>query len=109
MSRVARLGKTGVSIGGSLTRILRKCGKAGCRCATEPDARHEAHLLTWKENGKTRSAYVPVDMIEEVACWTRERQKVKALLAEMDVLAVTMLKSHAGASRARKGAKHRLM
>jgi hypothetical protein len=107
LSRAKRLGAGGISMGGSLTRILRKCGKAGCRCATDMASRHEAHLVTWKENGKTRSAYVPVDMAEEVACWIQERRKLKALLAEMDSLAVELLKGHAAASRARKDATRR--
>jgi len=100
LARAKRLGQSKVSAGGSLTRILRKCGKPGCRCATDTDARHEAHLLTWKEGGRTRSVYVPVDMVEEVRCWTRERKRLKLLLAEMDALAVEMIKSHARASRA---------
>jgi hypothetical protein len=102
LKRAKRLGESGVSVGGSLTRTLRKCGKAGCRCASDPDGRHEAYLLTWKEQGKTRAAYVPVDMIKEVSSWVKERQKIKELLAEMDSLAVAMLKAHAASSRAKK-------
>lgn len=108
LSRAKRLGAGGISMGGSLTRILRKCGKAGCHCAAEMTARHEAHLVTWKENGKTRSAYVPVDMAKEVACWIQERRTLKKLLAEMDSLAVELLKNHVAASRAKKSAKRRL-
>ena len=107
LSRIRQLGTSGISIGGSLTRIRRRCGKDTCRCATEPDARHEAFLLTWKEKGKTRSAYVPADMKVEVTNWVRERRKTKKLLAEMDVLAVAVLKNHAAASRARRGAPRR--
>jgi hypothetical protein len=107
LSRAKKLGISGISVGGSLTRVLRKCGKAKCRCAAGGEARHEAHLLTWKEEGKTCSAYVPVDLVEEVEGWVRERRKIKALLAEMDALAVELLKCHAEASRARKGAKRR--
>ena len=107
LSRIKRLGNSDISIGGSLTRILRRCGKSGCRCATEPDARHKAYLLTWKVEGKTRSAYVPTDMIAEVTCWVRERQKIKKLLAEMDALAMELLKSHSAANRAGKGAARR--
>ena len=109
LSRAGKLGAGGISTGGSLTRILRKCGKAGCRCAVEPSARHEAHLLTWKVKGKTQAAYVPVDMAEEVRQWTSERRRLKKVLAEMDALVVELLKSHAAASRARKNAKRRLM
>ena len=108
LSRVGKLSAGGISVGGSLTRVLRRCGKAGCRCAMEPSARHEAHLLTWKLKGKTQAAYVPVDMTEEVRQWTLERRRLKQILAEMDALVVALLKNHAAAGRARKNARNRL-
>ncbi|MEI8079510.1 MAG: DUF6788 family protein [bacterium] len=107
-SRAKNLGTGGISAGGSLTRVLRKCGKAGCRCAADPSARHEAHLLTWKVKGKTQAAYVPVDIAEEVRQWTQERRRLKKVLAEMDVLVVALLKCHSAASRAKKEVKLRL-
>ena len=73
----------------------------------EPSARHEAHLLTSKVEGKTQAAYVPVDMAEEVKQWTVERRRLKKVLAEMDALVVALLKSHAAASRARRNARRR--
>ena len=106
-TRIAALGKRlagrGVSVGGSLACVKRKCGKAACRCAMDPEARHEAWQLTWKELGRTRSAYVPMDMAEEVSCWIEERRRLKRLLEEMDALAVELLKRHAASSRAKKG------
>ena len=62
-ARNKRLGQAGISIGGSLTRILRKCGKKQCRCAENPGFRHE-------------------------------------LLAEIDSLALKILKAHAAKNRA---------
>jgi hypothetical protein len=107
LSRVRKLGTAGISVGGSLTCIRRKCGKRTCRCATDREARHEAFLLTWKEGGRTRCAYVPTDMIDEVSAWVQERRKTKLLLAEMDELAVALLKNHTAARRARRGGTRR--
>jgi hypothetical protein len=99
-ARNKRLGQAGISIGGSLTRILRKCGKKQCRCAENPGFRHEAYLLTWKEKGKTNAQYVSVDMVKEVRDWIRERKRIKKLLAEIDSLALKILKAHAAKNRA---------
>jgi hypothetical protein len=103
LARSRRLGETGVSLGGSMTRILRKCGKKQCRCADDPAARHEAYILTWKETGRTHAQYVPVDMIKDVQNWIEERKRIKRLLAEIDTLALDMVRAHAAANRA--GAK----
>ena len=102
-ARNKRLGEAGVSIGGSLTRILRKCGKKQCRCAENPDFRHEAYILTWKEDGKTHAQYVPVDMVKDVQDWIQERKRIRKLLAEIDSLALKILRAHAAKNRA--GAK----
>jgi hypothetical protein len=102
-----RLGRPAVSTGGTLTRVLRKCGKPSCRCASDPEARHGAHILTWKEAGRTRAAYIPADMVAEVRKWTLERKRLRALLSEMDALVLEMLKDHAAASRAGRRAKPR--
>jgi hypothetical protein len=41
---------------GSITAIVRRCGKPGCRCARPNDPGHGPNIrLTYKENGKTHS------------------------------------------------------
>jgi hypothetical protein len=99
-ARRRELGQGGISIGGSLVRTLRKCGRENCRCAQDPEARHAAHVLTTKVRRKTKVVYVPVDMVEEARLWVQERRRIRRLLAEMDALAERLVRSHAGASRA---------
>jgi hypothetical protein len=99
-ARRRELGQGGISIGGSLVRTLRKCGRENCRCAQDPEARHAAHVLTSKVRRKTKVVYVPVDIVEEVRLWVQERRRIRRLLAEMDALAERLVRSHAGASRA---------
>ena len=94
------LGQGGISIGGSLVRTLRKCGRENCRCAQDPEARHGAHVLTSKVRRKTKVVYVPVDMVEEVRLWVQERRRIRRLLAEIDAMAERLVRSHAGASLA---------
>jgi hypothetical protein len=42
--------------GGSLVKILRKCGKPNCHCAT--GSGHPTTYLSSKEDGKTRMVYI---------------------------------------------------
>jgi hypothetical protein len=66
----------------SLSVIKKRCGRPSCRCAKE-GPRHEAALLTWKEEGRTRAIYVPREMRQEVARWIKEGKLLKRLLAQM--------------------------
>jgi len=100
-ARTKRLGECSISISGSLAKIARKCGRENCRCADDPSARHTAHLLTSKVRGKTKSVYVPVELVEEVDNWVRERKKIKRLLKEIDDLGEQLIRLHAPAARAR--------
>ena len=107
-ARTKRLGECSISISGSLAQIARKCGRENCRCADDPSARHTAHLLTSKVRGKTKSVYVPVELVEEVDHWVRERKKIKRLLKEIDELGEQLIRLHVPAARARNRNSNRL-
>jgi hypothetical protein len=56
-SEISRLGDFRA---GSISAIVRRCGKAGCRCAQPADPGHGPNLrLTYKVNGKTYSESLP--------------------------------------------------
>jgi Family of unknown function (DUF6788) len=45
---------------GSITALVRRCGKPGCRCSQADDPGHGPNLrLTYKLNGKTYSESLP--------------------------------------------------
>jgi hypothetical protein len=45
---------------GSITVLVRPCGKPGCRCSQPGDPGHGPNLrLTYKQDGKTRSESLP--------------------------------------------------
>lgn len=69
-------------IQGSLSISKKRCGNASCRCATEGPL-HEFALLTWKQSGKTRSLYVPIELREEIRKCTEEAKLLKRLIAQM--------------------------
>jgi len=84
-ARIAKLGQCKPFIIGSLVESKRRCGSKSCACANGGDL-HSAWILTKHSGGKTKSVYVPVDMVTEVGKWTKEYKKVKELLKEIDAI-----------------------
>ena len=79
---LARLRTIGPFLEGSLTIGTKRCGRPTCRCATEGPL-HETALLTWKEQQKTCTLYIPIALREEVAAWVAEYQRLKELIHAM--------------------------
>ncbi|MDD2480356.1 MAG: hypothetical protein PHS31_10755 [Victivallaceae bacterium] len=91
-ARIAKLGQAEQFIVGSLVESKRKCGNKKCRCANGGEL-HSAHILTKRENGKTKTIYVPVDMVREVAKWSKQYKKIKELIHEIDQLSEKVIAS----------------
>jgi len=77
-----RLAQRGPFLPASLTVTRTRCGNPRCRCAREGPI-HETALLTWKEDGKTRTLHVPRELRSEVAQWIEEWKKLKRLIDAM--------------------------
>ncbi len=82
---LARLRTIGPFLEGSLTIGTKRCGRPTCRCATEGPL-HETALLTWKEQQKTCTLYIPIALREEVAAWVAECQRLKELIHAMSAV-----------------------
>lgn len=89
--KLALLGQDRPLLAGSLNRIQRKDRQG--RTTTY-------HLLTFKQDGKTRSVYVPKDMVKEVQNWIRNHRRVKQLLAEISTLSIAVIQNHVPEKRA---------
>ena len=77
-----RIRKIKPFIQASFTITKKRCGNPSCRCAKEGPI-HEAVVLTWKKDQKTRTMYVPIEFRQEVARWVEEGRLLKELIAEM--------------------------
>ena len=88
-------------VAASLVAFYRKCGREGCHC--QNDQGHLAHHLTFKEEGKTRSVYVPAELLPEVRQWIQEHKRIKSKLAHISRLALAQIATHATARRRRAG------
>ncbi len=89
-ARIGKLGQRNQFIIGSLVESKRKCGNKNCKCIKEGKL-HSAHILTKRENGKTKTIYIPVDMVKEVERWSKEYKKLKELISEIDQLSETVI------------------
>jgi len=81
---LTRLRAIGPLVEGSLTITTKRCGRPTCRCA-ELGPLHETAVLTWKEEGTTRTLHVPLALRAEVAAWVEESRRLKQLSHEMSV------------------------
>ncbi len=69
-------------IHGSLIRMARTCGKAGCRCALKGQ-KHHSWYLGVSEKGKSRMKHIPRAQEAQVRRWVEAYQRARALLEEM--------------------------
>jgi hypothetical protein len=100
--RLKRLVPAGPLLAASLSLVQKRCGQPSCRCH-KGGPRHPAHHLTLKDQGKTRTIYVPQDLLGEVQAWVAEYQRLKGLMAEISQLTLALVKKHARQRKRKKG------
>jgi hypothetical protein len=101
-SRLKQLVAAGPVLAASLTLLNKRCGQPSCSCH-HGGPLHQAHHLTFKEDGKTRTLYVPQDLVEEVRTWVQEYQRLKALTQEVSQLTRALIRGHVAHRRRRQG------
>ena len=101
-ARLARLGSERPMLAASLAQIRKRCGRKSCRCHSHGEL-HTGWHLTYKVEGKTRTVYVPFDLLDDVRSWIDNHKRHKALLAEIHQLSVALVKTHAQARRRKAG------
>jgi len=69
-------------IEGSLVSTSRFCGKKNCICH-QGGSKHPVLYITWKEQGKTVSLYVPRRLESEVIGWVQNYKRLKDLIREI--------------------------
>jgi len=82
--KLAQLGQDRPLVAGSLNRVQRK-DKQG-RTTTY-------YLLTFKQAGKTRSVYVPKDMVKEVKTWVWNYRRIKNMVADISTLSIGIIQN----------------
>jgi hypothetical protein len=101
-SRLKQLAPAGPLLAASLSLVHKRCGQPSCRCRHDGPL-HQAHHLTLKVDGKTRTVYVPQDLLAEVQAWVAEYQRLKGLIAEISQLTLALVKGHILQRQRKKG------
>jgi len=100
--RLKKLASTTPVLAASLVAYRHRCGRSSCRCH-HGGPLHSGQHLTFKEAGKTRSVYVPKELLPEVRTWLAEHQRLKQLLKEIHLLSLALVRTHATHRRRKAG------
>ena len=82
------------AIGPFLEGALRQFKRPGC-------AKPGWHL-TFKQKGRTRTVYVPLDLVGEVTSWTRTYKQLKKLIRQVTRHSLGLIRGHVANQRAAK-------
>jgi hypothetical protein len=101
-SRVKKVSLNSPILAASFSSYSHRCSRSQCRCH-RGGALHTAQQLTCKERGKTRSVYVPKDLIPEVRAWIAQYRHLKELLKEIHQLTMALVHTHVRHARLKAG------
>ena len=102
-ARIARLrermGVIEYLCSGTLTERMKRCGKAGCRCATDPNARHGPYY-EWghMHEGKLVHRTVSAQQADVLRLAIANYRKVRTLLREWEAETERLIDSEANSS-----------
>ena len=83
----AKLGHIGFIWGGSVQSQWTTCGKPGCACSQDPQARHGPYVYwTSKKKGRTVARLLHTPEAEILTEWVGNRREVDRILEEMKKL-----------------------
>lgn len=101
-SRLKQLAASGPVLAATLSEYSHRCGRPSCRCH-HGGALHTGQHVTFQEGGKTRSVYVPKDLIPEVRRWIARHRQLKEVLKEIHQLSVALIRTHSQERRRKAG------
>jgi hypothetical protein len=101
--RLKKLAAASPVLAASLNAYTHRCGRSACRCH-HGGPLHSGQHVTFKGPGnKTRSVYVPKDLVPEVQAWIAEHKRLKQLLHEIHLLSLALIRTHARHRRRQAG------
>jgi hypothetical protein len=101
-ARLKKLATASPMVAASLAHYRHRCGRAACRCH-QGGPLHTGQHLTFQEGGKTRTVYVPKELLPEVQAWIVEHKRLKQLLREIHLLSVALIRTHTRQRRRQAG------
>jgi len=83
-----------------LKKLTARCTPLAA-CLVRQSGSRAGYQLTLKQNGKTKTVYVPKDLMEELRASIREQQRIRSLLREITQLELARIRASASAGRGR--------
>ena len=90
----AALGEAGFALPGTLVERRMRCGKSGCRCASDPDALHGPYFSwTRKVDGRTVTRLLTAAQMERYRDWFANARRIRDLTDELEALSLEIATS----------------
>jgi hypothetical protein len=101
-SRLKRLHSAQPILAATLVELHKTCGVPSCRCM-HGGPPHPSQQVTFKEHGRSRSVYVPRELLPQVRAWIAEHRRLKQLLQEINQLTLALIRTHVRHRRRKQG------
>jgi hypothetical protein len=101
-ARLKRLPSASPMLAATLVTFAHRCGRPACRCH-HGGPLHPSQQLTFKVGSKTRTVYVPKDLLPEVRQWLSAYRQHKRLLQEIHQLSLALVRTHVTHRRRKAG------
>jgi hypothetical protein len=101
-ARLKKINASSPILAASLSCYSHRCARTQCRCH-HGGPLHSSQHLTFKEENKTQSVYVPKELIPEVRAWIAQQRRLKSLLKEIQQLTLALIRTHVRSQRRRAG------
>ncbi len=90
----AALATSGFALPGTLVERRIRCGKPGCRCATDPAQLHGPYFSwTRKVAGKTETRLLSAEQMERYRDWFANARRIRELTGELETLSLAIAES----------------
>jgi len=90
----AALATTGFALPGTLVERRIRCGKPGCRCATDPAQLHGPYFSwTRKVAGKTETRLLTAEQLDRYRDWFANARRIRELTGELEALSLSIAES----------------
>ena len=105
---VARLGRLGFVLPGSLVRRYTRCGNHNCHCYSEPPELHGPYTQwTRTEANKTVSRIWSDEQLSRYQSWLDNARQARDILSDLEALAISIVERDEANRRPRLGKRAR--
>ncbi len=94
---VRQLGDLGFVLPGTITTRTKTCGKANCRCRTDPDQRHGPYIQwTRTVDGKTVTKQLTTDQLDRYQAWFDNTRLLRDLVDQLQTASIDAITAAEG-------------